>query len=139
MSRKLVALFVVAVGAGPAAAQAPPALTTAWVDKGQLLLTVTERVPVTEVVSVEVLVGEKKVVEQRTVTVFKTVEKVVPVPLDQVKATDAPGKPIPADKLTELLKEKTPVVVSYSGPVPEAYRKLFKDGTVVLQIEAPKK
>ena len=127
------ALLIVAALAGPAAAQAPPVLATAKVEKDQLLLTRTEPVVVPKEVTVEVIVNGKTVVEKRVVTEVQTVQRVVALPLMGVKATDATGKPIPADRLADLLKEETPVVVS-AGEVPEKFRKLFKSDVVFLTL-----
>src|SRR5262249_15182213 len=53
-------------------------------------------------------------------------------PVAGVRATDAAGKPIPADKIAERLKEETVVVVTYGTAVEERVRKAFKDGMVFL-------
>jgi hypothetical protein len=134
VSRTFALLFVAALTA-PAAGQMPPVLATAKVEKGKLLLTRTETVLVPKEVSVEVIVNGKTVVEKRVVTELQTVQSVVAIPLKELKATDAAGEPIAAEKLTELLKDETPVVVA-TGEVPEKFRRLFRRDVVFIILPA---
>lgn len=134
---RVLALLVLVAMAGPVAAQ-PPILTTAKLEKETLLVTQMRVVPVTRSFTVEVLVNGKAVQEVRTVVVNQTESFVQQVPLSAVKATDVAGKPIPAEKLAGLLKEKTGVVLFWNGKeLDDEHRKMFKEGVVFLQMEAP--
>lgn len=147
------AMLLVAALAAPALAQPPgagaarpavlpvppagPAVTfkTVRVEDGKLLMPVFRAVPVTVQQEVTVTTPggrtEKQVV---TVTQFQAVEERLAVGLDTHTLTDAAGKAIDAKRAAELLKEDTAVVVVSGGPLPEQYRKLFRDGTVFLQM-----
>lgn len=138
MSRLLPCLFVVAF-AGPALAQGQPEIVLGKVENNQLVLTLIRQVPITKVVTVEVEVDGKKVTEQRQVTAFESVTVKEAAALARVKATDPSGKEIPADKLKVLLMADRLVVVSRGGEIPAAYRRLFKDDVVILQIDTSKK
>ncbi len=92
-------------------------------------------VHVTEEIVVEVEVNGMKVQEKRAVTVIKTATVTKSAELKTLKATDTNGKAIDADKLAELLKDKTPVVL-LPGPMPEKHRGLFKDKTVFIELPA---
>ncbi|HET6575240.1 MAG TPA: hypothetical protein VFG68_16660 [Fimbriiglobus sp.] len=60
----------------------------------------------------------------------------VAVPLKGATATDAAGKPIPVEKLAEVLKDEAVVVVTYGGELDPKFRKPFKEGTVFLSFPA---
>jgi hypothetical protein len=104
----------------------------------KLTWSVLEQVPVQKTVPVEVVINGMKVLEVRTITVHEGVVVTRAVELKDVRATDGAGKAINSDKLAELLKEMTPVVL-VSGPVAEKHRKLFKDTTLFLELPQPKK
>jgi hypothetical protein len=66
----------------------------------------------------------------RDVTIGRLVE------WKDVKATDATGQPIGADKLAEKLKEWTPVVL-ITGEVGDKVRALYKDVGVFIALPTP--
>jgi hypothetical protein len=139
----LAAIALAALLPAPATAQ-PAALglgglhiAEAKIDKGKLTWTVTEVVPVTKQVEVTVNVNGMNVVQKRAITAYETVQVTKAAEVKGLKATDAAGKEIDADKLAERLKEATPVVF-VSGTVPAKHRALFKDTTVFLEFPAPK-
>jgi hypothetical protein len=105
----------------------------AKVEKDKLTWTDTKYVPEAREEAVEVVVNGMKVVQKRVVVVTVPVAEVRSVDLKGLKATDGAGKAVTADKLSELLKESTAVVL-VSGAVPEKHRKLFKDTTLFLQL-----
>ncbi len=105
----------------------------AKVDKGKVTWTETQLVPTTKEVEVVVVINGVNVKQKRALTVLVPVVETLAADLKDLKATDGAGKAIDADKLAELLKESTPVVI-VSGPVPEKHRKLFKDTTVFVDL-----
>jgi hypothetical protein len=107
------------------------------VEKDKLTWMETKSVPVTRAEEVVVEKNGKKVIEKVEVTVLESIPEVRSVGLKALKATDGAGKAIAADKLAELLKEPTAVVMT-SGPVPAKHRELFKEKTVFIEIPAPK-
>jgi hypothetical protein len=125
----------------PAPALAQPAavgpggvrIAEAKIDKGKLTWTVTEVVPVIKEIEVTVNVNGMNVVQKRAVTAYEPQSVTRTADLKGVKATDAAGKEIDADKLAERLKEATPVVF-VSGTVPAKHRALFKDTTIFVEI-----
>jgi len=118
-------------------AMAPTLLMTKLVDGG-LIVTVQEMVPVREKVRVKEIAPDGQVVEKEIeVTVNKTVFKQVVRSLKGAKVTDVAGKPITEEKVAELLKKETVVVVSFWGDIAEEYRKPFKDGTVFIVFPPP--
>lgn len=133
---RLAAVLFVALVPGFAAAQGAPRVLDVQVDKDRLQWTETVIVPVTQTVAVTVNVNGKAVVENRTVTAYVAESRTVAQELKKVKATDAAGKEIAADKLAELLKEPKPVVTSV-GPISEKHRALFKDTVIFLEFPAP--
>jgi hypothetical protein len=97
-----------------------------------VILTETNLVPVAKEVIVEVVKDGVKFAEKRTVLVTEAAKVMRTFELSKVKATDGTGTAIAADKLAELLKETTPVVL-VSGPVAEKHRALFKEKTVFIE------
>jgi hypothetical protein len=135
-------LAAVALVAAPALAPAQPAtlisfqFVDAKVDKDALTWTQTEQVPVAKEVVVEVVKNGVKFAEKRTVTVYQSVAVTRQADLTKVKATDGGGKAVAAEKLAELLKEPTLIVLA-SGPVPEKHRKLFREATLFVELPQP--
>jgi hypothetical protein len=137
--RRAVAVLLVALLPGLASAQAPGSLqiVDVKVEKDRVEWAEYKAVPVQKTVAVTVLVNGMQVVENRTVTVTEMVAISRIYEIKDLKATDATGKAIPADKLAGLLKE-TPSAVVTTGPIPEKHRALFKDKTVFLELPQPK-
>ncbi len=107
------------------------------VEKDKLTWTETQMVPVAKEVAVTVVVNGVEKLEKRTVIAYETVAITRATALKDVKATDAAGKAIDAEKLAELLKETTAAVVT-TGSLSEKHRALFKDKTVFVELPAPK-
>jgi hypothetical protein len=103
-------------------------------EKGdQLLVRVAEMVPVTKVVLVQVMKGNEVVTETRNVTEYQTVVKMVAREAKGIRAFQANGKEIEADRLRGLLRKETIVLVSPSGKeVHESYRKMLRDDVIIL-------
>jgi len=135
MSRLLAAAILVVLLPGLASAQESCTLriVEATVADAKMQWTDCRSVPVTKTVAVEVEKNGAKVIETRTVTVFEKVSVVVEAELKTVKATDAAGKAIKADKLAELLKDSTPVVLT-TEPLTEKQRALFKDKVIFVEL-----
>lgn len=135
---RLAAVLLAALIPGFAAAQVPGSLriVDAKAERDKVQWTEYKTVPVQKPVTVEVVVNGMKVTEVRTVTVHETVVVTAAHELKTIKATDAAGKEIAADKLAELLKESTPVVVT-TGPIAEKHRALFKDKVVFVELPGP--
>jgi hypothetical protein len=135
---RLAAVLLVALVPGFVAAQAPgaPRILDVKVEKDRMVWTEYVTVPVQKTVTVTVTVNGKAVLQDRTVTVYETTARTVANELKTVKATDGAGKEIAADKLAELLKDPTPVVVSV-GPISDKHRALFKEKVLVLELPAP--
>jgi hypothetical protein len=151
--------FSAALALGPA--QGPPTQQLVRVDSsGAVVLhsqasmcvietrtkTVQEKIPVTEEYTEEVSGQTVK----KTRTAYKTVQKQVnfavakPVfqtelrtaNLDQLKAFETDGKPIPPEALKQRLAQETLVVVSANdGMISASYAGLFKPGTIVLALK----
>ena len=126
----------------PARATAQPApLSFQFVDmkveKDKLLWNDTVSVPVAKEIIVEVVQNGVKVLRTRTVTEYETRVVTRAMDLKGLKVTDATGKALDADKLAELLKEPTLVVVVSGGALPEKHRKLFKDTTIFIEMPKP--
>jgi hypothetical protein len=133
------ALLLVTLLPGLAAAQAPGSfqVVDARVEKDKLFWTETRTEVVMQEIAVQVLVNGMVVTEKRVVPVMRPVTITRADELKGVKATDVAGKAITAEKLAELLKETTPVVVA-AGPVAEKHRALFKDKVIFLELPQPK-
>lgn len=145
MSR-LTAACLFAALAGAAAAQPPalappapiPTLMTGRVVDGSFEHAVPETVPVQQAVTVTGTTPDGRPVQRvKTGTTFQVVRRTVRSSLDRVSATGADGRVIPKDKLADLLKDESVVVVTYGAPAAEKYRKVFKDGTVFLTFPPP--
>ncbi len=137
MSRALATLFAVLLP-GVLAAQTPGSLriVDAKVDDDKLQWTDCKAVSVQKMIAVEVEKNGKRVIETRTVTENVMVSFVTAAELKTVKATNAAGKAISADKLAELLRDETPIVLT-TGPVSEKQRALFKDKTLFVELPPP--
>lgn len=135
MSRAAVLLAALAPGLAAAQGPDPFRVVDAEAKKDRFFWTEGRAVPVTETVAVEVEVNGQKRVETRTVTrlVPETITRAAD--LNTLRVTDAAGKPIPADKIADRLKDATPVVLT-TGPVPDKHRALFKDTTVFVELPA---
>ena len=133
------ALVALAPARAPAQFDAPGSfrVVEAKADKGKLAWEEVRYVPTTREEERVVVVNGMNVKQKVAVTVVVPVLETRGYELKTLKATDGAGKAIDAEKLAELLKEKTPVVV-VSGPVPEKHRKLFKDTTVFVELPQPK-
>jgi 3-oxoacyl-ACP reductase-like protein len=135
---RLAAVLLAALIPAFAPAQTPYSfrIVEAKVERDHVQWTDCKIVPVQKTVAVEVEKNGMKMIEMRTVTVNEKVSVVVAFDLKTVKATDAAGKAIAADKLAGLLKE-TPTVVVTTEPITEKHRALFKDKTVFLELPPP--
>jgi hypothetical protein len=111
-------------------------IVDAKVEKDKIQWTECKTVPVQRVAAFEVEKDGMKFIENRTITVHEKITVVVTADLKTLKATDAVGKAIAADKLAGLLKD-TPAVITV-GPIPEKFRALFKDKAVFLEAPPPK-
>lgn len=132
-SALLAAFALVLFAAAPAVAQPPGVLiVTATAGADKLTWTETVTVPVAETVTVTVQVNGMQVMENRTVIVNKAQQITREAILKDVKATDATGKAVGADKLAERLKKPAAVVV-LSAPLPGEHRSLFRDDTLFLE------
>lgn len=132
MSRFLAAALVAAL---PGLAFAQPGgvqIVDAKVASGRLEWVETVAVPVQKTVQYEEVQDGKKVVKTKAVTVMELVQKTALAELKNVKATDAAGKAIAAEKLAELLKDGKSIVI---GSVTEKQRALFKDTTVFVEVQ----
>src|SRR5438067_4376391 len=113
MTRFAVLLALASVSLLPARAPAQPAVpgplqvVDAKAEKDKLQWTQSQVVPVAKEVPVEVVKNGMKFIEKRTVTVYEVVPVTRTAELKTIKATDAAGKAIDADKLAELLKDST--------------------------------
>jgi hypothetical protein len=142
MFRYAILLAVAAFVSLPATAIAQPLgpgslqVIDAKVEKDKLTWTETIAVPVTKEIAVEVRKNGMAFIEKRTVTVLEFQQITRTMELKTLKATDAAGKAIGADKLAEMLKESTPVVVAHAA-IPEKHRKLFKETTVFVELPKP--
>ncbi len=110
--------------------------TEARVVKDQLQWNQTELVPLTVEREVEEVVNGKAVRRKVPETTITVKTKVVSESLKKVKAIDVAGKPIPADKLAEQLKEWT-TVVCLPGKLTDKQRALFKEGTIFIEMPPP--
>ena len=134
------AVLLVALLPGFAAAQPTASsfqVVDARVEKDKLFWTETRTEVVMQEVATQVLVNGMFVTEKRLVPVMRPVTITRADELKGVKATDAAGKAVAADKLAEALKETTPVVVT-AGPIAEKHRALFKDKVIFLELPQPK-
>jgi hypothetical protein len=126
----------------PARASAQPVLpgpfrvVEAKADGGKVIWSEIKFVPQVKEEERVVVINGMNVTQKVAVTVFVPVQETIGFELKKLKATDGTGKAIAADKLAELLKESTPVVI-VSGPVPEKHRALFKEKTVFLELPQP--
>jgi hypothetical protein len=99
-----------------------------------------ELVPVTtqKIVVVKVNVQGTVVTRHQAVNVieYKQVEKMTRV--KGLQAFDTFGKPVLAEKLPELLKKDTLVLISADGKLPDAgYLRIVKEGTLILVLPSP--
>jgi 3-oxoacyl-ACP reductase-like protein len=135
---RLAAVLVAALIPGFATAQESCSfrIVEAKVEKDHVQWTECKTVPVQKRVAVEVEKNGMRFIEMKTVTVNENISVVVAYDLKTLKATDAAGKAIAADKLAGLLKE-TPTVVVTTEPITEKHRALFKDKTVFLELPPP--
>ncbi|AMV26599.1 hypothetical protein VT84_19530 [Gemmata sp. SH-PL17] len=140
MRRIVVALAVLVLLClpGRVSAQEPLGfqIVDAKVEKGKLTWSEEKAVPVARVVEVTVNINGKNVIEKRTVLEYTTSTVTQAHELKNLNATDVKGKAIGADKLAELLKEPTPVVLLI-GPLADKHRALFKDKTVFVFLPLP--
>jgi hypothetical protein len=145
MSRFVLALGALALCAPPLPAQPPgPApdplagirVVEAKAEKGKIRWTEMKTVPVQQNVQVTVNVNGRNETQTRTVTVIQVVPLTREYDLSKVKVTDGAGKAVPADKVGELLKDATPVVL-VTGTLPEKHRALFKEKTLFVEVPAP--
>lgn len=114
-----------------------PALVIAKVDQGKLLVTDTKFVPVAKEVVAVVKTPDGKLVQVKKVVVTHEVVSVTrAVLLSGVKATTAAGKEVPADKLADLLKDETVVMLGHV-PLSEKLRKALKDDVLCLTVPMP--
>jgi hypothetical protein len=104
-------------------------------DKGFLMWDEFKRVPTVREIDVPVEENGQTVIRKATVTTTEFVKEKHAVPVKGFKALRG-GKPIPADKLAELLAEETPVVF-YTGTMPEKYRKLFAEDAILIEFAIP--
>jgi hypothetical protein len=105
-------------------------------EKGKIRWLEMKSVPVRQKVQVTVNVNGVPMTQTREVTVIQVVPSTREHDLSKVKATDGAGKAVAADKLAELLKDATPVVL-VSGTLPEKHRGLFKEKTLFVELPAP--
>jgi hypothetical protein len=139
MRHAVAALFVALL---PGLAFAQPTASSfqvvdAKVEKDKLFWTETRTEVAMQEVAVTVNVNGMLVTEKRLVPVMRPVTITRAEELKGLKATDAAGKAIPANKLAEALKETAPVVV-VAGPIAEKHRALFKDKVIFLELPQPK-
>jgi hypothetical protein len=113
-----------------------PAIFTAHVVGGDLVWANSHQVPVVKEVEADVKKGDVIVKEKRKVTVLEMVPVEAKVPLKTLKVTEASGKPVPDEKLAVLLAKPTPVVF-HTGPLPQKYRGLFRETTILIEFPIP--
>lgn len=130
-----VALGFVAFSPASAWAQLPGGvqIVDAKVKDGKLIWTGYMPVSVEKEVEVVVMINGQQVKQVQKVVVTELVPIQQAEELKTLKATDGNGKAITADKLAELLKEGTSVVLVRT-PVIDKHRKLFKDTTIFVEL-----
>ena len=140
MTRFLPALALLVLAA-PAAAQQPvgavnPQVVSARVEDGRLLWTTTQLLPVQKPVVVTVVVNGRPTTETRTVVELTRVSSERSEAVSSVKATDGAGKAVTPERLAERLREEG-VVVLHVGRLPEAFRRAFRDDTILIELPGP--
>ncbi len=138
MLRRLAALLAL-TAALPAFAADPPATVTvvsATLKDGKMVVTSYVAQQVQEQVTVNEKQGDKVVPVVKTVTRTVMTPVAVTHAVKDLKATGTDGQAIPAADLEKKLKDGGPVVLT-SGPLGEAARTVFKDGTVFIDQSAP--
>jgi len=110
-------------------------LVIAKVEKDRLVTEEYSTVPVAKEVVAEAKTPDGQVIKiKTTVIVYETRAIKKSSPLSAVKATTATGKEVSAEKLAELLKEDTVVLLSYGPPLAEKLRKALKDDVLCLTL-----
>jgi hypothetical protein len=126
--------------AGPATAQpigaVNPQVVTARVENGSLVWATTQLLPVQKPVTVTVIVNGRPVTETRTVTELSRVTSDRSEAVKNVKATDGAGRALTAEQLAERLREDG-VVVLHVGRLPDAFRRAFRDETILIELPGP--
>lgn len=139
MTRFAPALVLLAF-AGPAAAQpvgaVNPQVVTARVENDALVWTTTQLLAVQKPVVVTVVVNGRPVSETRLVTELTRVTSDRSEAVKNLKATDGSGRVVTADKLAERLREDTTVVI-HVGRLPDAFRRAFRDETILIELPGP--
>jgi hypothetical protein len=132
----LFALTASVAAAQPPAVTPPPQLVIAKVSNGSLVWPTTDIIPVTAEKTVTVIRNGQQVTEKVTVTEYQSVTKQVSQRLKDLRATDGAGRPVAPDALGERLGKGSAVVL-HTGPLPEAFRRLFRDDTVLVELLPP--
>ena len=115
-----------------------PSLVLGRVVDGQFETTVVQYVPVRKTATVTEKTADGQLVQREVqFTELQAIQTRQQLSLKPATVTGADGRPIPADKLAELLKEESVVVVTHGAPAAEKYRKAFKDGTVFIAFPPP--
>ncbi|MFO0800980.1 MAG: hypothetical protein U0804_26235 [Gemmataceae bacterium] len=139
MTRSLTVVTLLAV-AGPATAQpvgaVNPQVVTARVENGALQWATTQLLPVQKPVVVTVVVNGRPTTETRLVTELTRVTSERSEAVKNLKATDGAGRPIPAERLAERLREEATVVL-HVGRLPDAFRRAFRDETILIELPGP--
>ena len=138
--RLLVAAFAVAFALPAVAADPPPApalptatvtVTAVTVMDGAFHVTQYLSAAVQKQGTRKVKKGDEVVDEVYTFTEIVMTPVTTAYKLKDVKATGTDGKALPADDLEKKLKDSGAVVM-HVGPLSDAVRKVFKDGTVFI-------
>lgn len=133
-------LVVVLVAAAPAAAQpvgaVNPQVVSARVEKGSLVWTTTQLLPVQKPVVVTVIVNGRPTTETRHVTELTRVTSERSEAVKNLKATDGAGRAVSPEALAERLREDTAVVV-HVGRLPDVFRRAFREETILIELPGP--
>ena len=139
MPRFAAALLLFALP-GPVAAQpvvaVNPQVVTARVENGSLVWATTQLLPVQKPVTVTVVVNGRPVTETRNVTELTRVTSDRSEAVRNVKATDGAGRTVTVEQLAERLREDG-VVVLHVGRLPDAFRRAFRDETILIELPGP--
>jgi hypothetical protein len=110
----------------------PPQLTVVKLDGDRF--TVWRSVPhqVTHQVPVEVEAGGRKVKEVRTITKTEFAQIPEVMLIKDLRATRADGGRVDPEKLPELLRRPTAVVLSSGPPIDPVYLRALRDDTLIL-------
>jgi hypothetical protein len=113
----------------------PPVVAFARVESGMIHVKKYVGIPEQRRVLLTKTTPDGKTVEEPTLVIetMPYVEQKL-LPLKDAKATNVAGQPLPTDKVAELLKTESVVVLVPGENLEARYRKAFRDDVVVLSV-----